>query len=473
MRNSVLVVDLDGTLLKSDMLYETFWSALGQGWYKCLWVLLSLFQGKAVLKQRLSDLSVIDPATLPYDHEVISYIRDWRDNGGRTMLVTASDQGRAEQIASHLNVFDEVHGSKDGLNLKGENKALFLKKHLGDIGYVYIGDSSSDLPVWGGAEKAVSVNISKGLQKKVAALGVDAEHLQTRPFDLKPYIKALRPHQWLKNVLIFVPMFTGHVMTAGAFLQCLLAFISFSLIASSVYLVNDLVDLNSDRNHPRKCKRPLASGNLPIAHGTLLAPGLLIVGVCVGALLGWEFLLVMVAYYIATTAYSFNLKKRGVVDICVLAALYTVRIVAGGVAIDTVLSVWLLAFSLFFFFALAAVKRQAELLDNAERGKLDVTGRGYFVDDLPIIPMMAIASGYVSILVLALYIHSPAVVGLYSFPGALWGICFILMYWLSRLVMVTHRGHMHDDPLVFAAKDRNSYICGAFILLCVFGGIVL
>ncbi|WP_305983949.1 UbiA family prenyltransferase [Roseibium sp. MMSF_3544] len=473
MSEPVLVVDLDGTLLKSDVLFENFWNALGKNWLGCLKALALLPQGRAAFKAKLAEVAKLEPETLPYNQDVISYVKSWRDRGGRTALVTATNQTQAQMIAEHLALFDEVHGSDENRNLKGSTKADFLSEHFGDAGFHYVGDSTADLHVWQKAKKAITVGIPKSLKTKVAALGVETEHLRSGARDFKPYVKAMRPHQWLKNVLVFVPMFTAHQIDLATFFLSVLAFIAFGLIASSVYLVNDLLDLNSDRTHPRKCKRPLASGSLPILHGSLLAPALLAGGIVISLYLGWQFLLVMAAYYVATTAYSFNLKKRSIVDICVLAALYTVRIVAGGVATGLPLTVWLLAFSLFFFFALAAVKRQAELLDNAERGKLNVTGRGYFVDDLPIIPIMAIASGYVSILVFALYINSPAVAELYSYPPALWAICFVLLYWVSRLVMVTHRGHMHDDPLVFAAKDRNSYICAVFILVCLLTGALL
>jgi 4-hydroxybenzoate polyprenyltransferase len=287
---------------------------------------------------------------------------------------------------------------------------------------------------------------------------------------VKPCIQEARPHQWLKNVLVFLPMLAAHRFDAATVLLSFLAFICFSLVASSVYVLNDLLDLAADRAHPRKRNRPLASGSLSIARGTLMAAVLLLPGVFVAALIGGDFLLVMAVYYLLTTAYSLCLKRRIVIDICVLAGLYTVRIVAGGVATGIPLSVWLLGFAVFFFLSLAAVKRQAELVDNAARGQRTVSGRGYATDDLPIIAMIAISAGYVSVLVLALYVNSPAVIEQYTLPQALWGVCVVLLYWITRTVMTAHRGLMHDDPVVFGLKDRTSRICLLIILGFVLAG---
>ena len=277
----------------------------------------------------------------------------------------------------------------------------------------------------------------------------------------------------LKNLLVFVPMLAAHDLSGTTILATLLAFLAFSLVASSVYLLNDLLDLAADRAHPRKRLRPFASGEVPLIRGTLWAPGLLAAGVLIAASVGWLFLLTMVLYYVTTLAYSFGIKRRAVIDICALAGLYTLRIVAGGAATGIPLSVWLLAFSIFFFFALAAVKRQAELVDGLAAGRASASGRAYEVGDLPLVSQMALSSGYVSVLVMALYLNSPTVQTLYPNPAPLWGICLILLYWLSRVVMKTHRGVMHDDPVVFAVKDRVSLVCGALIMICALLGTFL
>ncbi|BAQ71663.1 prenyltransferase family protein (plasmid) [Rhodovulum sulfidophilum] len=459
----VLVVDLDGTLIRSDMLYESLWGACRADWKAGLAVAAALPRGRAAVKRLLAGRAPLDPAALPYDAAVLERVRSWRAAGGRCVLVTATDQELADRIAAHLGLFDEVHGSDGTTNLKGPEKAAFLTRRFGAGGYAYIGDSPADLAVWRDAAHAITVNAPGTLRRQVEALGHETEHLGTEARPLRPYLRALRPHQWLKNVLVFLPMVAGHQLQAGVLLQSLLAFLAFSLVASSVYVLNDLLDLAADRAHPRKRNRPLASGALSIAHGTAMAPALLGLGFLIAAALGPAFLGVMAVYYLLTTVYSFDLKRRPIVDICALACLYTLRIVAGAAATGIVLSVWLLAFAIFFFFALAAVKRQAELVDIAARGALGASGRGYQVGDLAVVSQMSVASGYVSVLVMALYVNSPAVSELYSFPAALWGICLILLYWISRMIITTHRGNMHDDPVVYAAKDRVSQVCGLLI----------
>ncbi len=472
-KTHVLVVDLDGTLLRSDMLYESFWSAFSQDWSVVFRSAARLSAGRAQLKRYLADVSDVDVSLLPYNSDVIEYIARWRSAGGQTALVTATDQALANRIAAHLGVFDDVHGSDGFKNLKGPRKADFLVERYGEAGFAYAGDSDADLPVWRRAAKAVTVNASGGVRAATEQGGVPVEHLGHSGPSLKPYVKAIRVHQWMKNLLVFLPVLAAHQFSGATLLQALLAFVSFSLIASSVYVVNDLLDLAADRMHPRKRKRPFAAGQIPIAHGSWMALGLMALGTLVAASLGLKFLLVMVIYYALTSAYSLSLKRRTIIDICTLAGLYTIRIVAGGAATGIELSVWLLAFSIFFFFSLAAVKRQAELIDNQKRKKLSATGRGYHVDDLPIISMMAIASGYVSVMVMTLYVNSPAVLELYSQPVALWGVCCVLLYWLSRTVMLTHRGHMNDDPVIYAVKDRISQVCGILILVFGLGGTLL
>jgi len=292
-------------------------------------------------------------------------------------------------------------------------------------------------------------------------------------FSLMPYAKVMRPHQWLKNALVFLPMLAGHRLDLAVAERSLLAFVAFSLVASGVYVVNDMVDVAADRLHPRKRLRPFASGAIPLAHGKWLAAALTLLGVLAALPLGSSFIAVLGLYVFATMAYSFVLKRKMIVDICMLAGLYTVRILAGAVATEIVLSIWMLAFAIFFFLALAAVKRQAELVDGVATGTVTAHGRGYHVDDLPLVSQMAVSSGYVSVLVLALYLNSPNVLELYSKPYLLWGVCPVLLYWISRTVMMAHRGLMHDDPVVFAVKDRTSQFCGVLVLVFAAGGALL
>ena len=460
----ILAVDLDGTLLKSDMLHETFWSALGQSWRNVFTSFRALAQGRAVLKRHLAAAARIDPATLPYNEDVLDYVRNWRQEGGRTALVTASDQALADSIASHLDLFDEVHGSDGNQNLKGKCKAEFLDDRFGSTGFAYMGDSYADIAVWEISSLAITVSADAALRAKAEQAAGVFEHISPPNHAMRAYAKALRPHQWLKNTLVFLPMIAAHQLDWNTLATAMLAFISFSVIASSVYILNDLIDLDSDRQHPRKRNRPFAAGTVPIAHGAWMGGGLMLAGGALAAILGPEYFAIMLSYLLMTTAYSLFLKRVMVADICVLAGLYTIRIFAGGVATENQLSVWMLAFSIFFFLSLAAVKRQAELVDSADRGKLQASGRGYTVDDLPIISMIAIAAGYLSVLVMALYVNSPNVVELYSRPNFLWGISGVLLYWLTRTVFIAHRGGMHDDPVVYAVKDKVSLGCFAVIL---------
>lgn len=454
------------------MLYESFWAHIGRDWRSSLILISALTKGGSYLKRYLATDSKIDPSTLPYDQHIITYIKAWRSSGGIAILVTASDQIFADAIAGYLQIFDEAHGSDGIVNLKGENKAVFLEQRFGKRGFDYMADARADLPVWERAEKAISVNVTKSLRREIEEMTDCVEHLITINPSAKPYFKALRPHQWLKNTLIFLPLLAAHQFDPSTIIHSIVAFISFSLIASSVYVVNDLVDLSADRLHPRKKKRPFASGKVLINWGTQMVVSLILLGLTAALFVSSKYLLVIICYCLLTAAYSLHIKRRIVQDIFMLAGLYTLRIIAGGVATNISLSVWLLAFSMFFFFSLAAVKRQAELVDHAKRGHLKATGRGYHIDDLPVISMIAIAAGYVSVLVLALYVNSPAVTILYAHPQALWGVCIVLLYWISSTVMHAHRGEMHDDPVIYAAKDRVSQICFLIILILVFLGSV-
>lgn len=474
----LLVVDLDGTLIRSDLLHESFWAAMARHWWAPAAALQALLRdGRPGLKRRLAELGPVDVALLPYDATVLARLRDWRADGGRTALVTAADAGLARAVAGHLGLFDEVHGTEPGRNLKGPAKAAFLRDRYGAGGFAYAGDSAADLAVWSSAAAALTCTPSARLRAQAEALmaaqGRPVTHLPAEAPAPAVWLRALRPHQWLKNLLVFLPMLTAHQYDAPTLGASALGFVAFCMVASSVYLFNDLLDLGADRAHPRKRARPFAAGLLPLSTGGLAGGALLLAGLGLAALLGPAFLAVMAVYVLATSAYSLVLKRRMVIDICVLAGLYTIRVIAGGAAAGITLSVWLLAFCLFLFFALAAVKRQAELVDTAAAGGSGAPGRGYQVGDLPMVAGMALAAGYVSVLVMALYLTSPEVRALYGRPEALWGICLVLLYWISRVAMLTNRGQMHDDPVVFALRDQVSRICVVLVAGFAALGVVL
>ncbi len=472
-RDIVLVVDLDGTLIRSDMLLESFWSGFAHDWRIPLRAIGALTQGRAALKARLADFSAPDPTTLPYNPEVLDRIRNWRTAGGPVVLVTAAEQRLAQSVADHLGLFDAVHGSDGKTNLKGPTKADFLRAQFGERGFVYIGDHHADLAVWEVARDAITVGAAPGLRARVEALHPDATHLSPPGGGFSAALRAMRPHQWLKNLLVFFPMIAGHVFTLQTLMQGILAFLAFGLVASSVYLLNDLLDLAADRAHPRKRARPLASGALPLIRGMAMIPVLLICGMALALTLGPMFLLVLAGYYLLTVAYSLWLKRKILIDICVLATLYTLRVIAGGVATHIPLSVWLLAFAAFFFLALAAVKRQAELVDAVERGVAMPNGRGYQVGDLPFVSQMAVSSGFVAVLVMMLYLNAPDVLSKYSSPWLLWGACLVLLYWVARMVLLAHRGLMEDDPVVYAVRDPISRVAIMLMLVLVVGATVL
>jgi 4-hydroxybenzoate polyprenyltransferase len=414
-----------------------------------------LLQGRAGFKARVADHHLAEAATLPLNEAVLEQVRAARAEGRRTVLVSAADQRQVEAVSEATDLFDEAHGSDVGRNLKGAAKASFLTERYGVVGFDYIGDAQADIPVWAAARRAITVTRDPDLRRAAEAANAQAEHLDPPGGDRGwAMLRAMRPHQWSKNLLLFLPLMAAHDF--GAFGTVLMGFVAFCATASSVYVVNDLLDLAADRAHPRKRLRPFAAGDLSALDGAKLAGGLLVLALILGLLTGSALFLGALAVYLAATfAYSLTLKRRLIVDVLTLAGLYTIRIVAGGVAAGLVLSPWLLGFSMFLFLGLAAVKRQAELTDQMLTGRESV-GRAYRVEDLPVLMALALSSGIAAVLVLALYIASDDVQVLYDKPQVLWLLCPIVLYWILRMVMSTHRGHMTDDPIVFAATDRIS-----------------
>ena len=463
-RFDVLVVDLDNTLTKSNLLHETFWSALSKDWLTPFKAFFSLIKGRAQLKSTLAKIAPIDPATLPYNKEVLSYIENHRTRGGKAALVTASNNDLALKISEHLSIFDYAQGSCENVNLKGHKKAEVLIKLFGEKSFIYMADSRVDLPIWKISAKAVTVGASPNLRKSVEKINPTVEHLGTVKPDAKSYIKACRPHQWLKNALLFLPLLAAHNFSFTTIILASIGFCSFCFVSSSVYLINDMIDLQSDRRHKTKKFRPVAAGAVPISHATLLAALSLSLGFFFANFVNPSFTLGLTGYFAGTLGYSLIIKKLAVIDICALAALYTARVVSGSLATGIEISFWLIGLSIFLFLSLASIKRQAELVEIANNNQVKISGRAYEVNDLPMVSNLALTSGAISVLILALYINSPAIFQLYKTPQIMWGTCFILLYWISRVVFLTNRGKMHDDPLLFALKDPLSYLCGIGIL---------
>lgn len=453
-----LCVDLDGTLVRTDCLWESFFRVLKDDplvVVKSAWWLVT--GGRSELKRQLAGRAGLAVEILPYNLAVTKFLKEEKARGRRIVLATASDEAVARRVAEHLNLFDEVFGSDGERNLKGRLKAEFLVDRFGREGFDYIGDSRVDLPVWRAARKAYLVRPSRSLKAVVAdprAVVLD----ESPEVSAKAVLKALRPHQWLKNLLLFVPALAAHSWTSvSVWVRLIEFFMAFSLVASSVYLFNDLVDLESDRRHLTKRRRPLASGALPLPWGAAGCLVCLTAGFAITAAQGWPSVGLLVAYLACTSWYSLDLKRRLALDVVVLASLYTFRLVGGAVVAEVPLSPWFMALSMFLFLSLATAKRYSELLNQKKQGELVNRARGYRPEDLPQLSVLGGASGYLAVLVLALYINSEHIAQLYKHPGVIWALCPLLLYWISRLWFLTNRGQMHEDPVVFALKDRVSY----------------
>lgn len=469
-RDVPLVVDLDGCLLRTDLLLETALALLRSHPLHALQMLFWIFRGKAYLKARVAQATDIEAARLPFDERLIAFIRAERAAGRQIVLATASDQRLADRVADFLGLFDTVFASDGHTNLSRAAKRDRLVAAFGARGFDYIGNSADDLPVWAVARRILLANPDAGIRRRAAQLGAVAQVWERDAGGPAAWLRAIRLHQWAKNALIFVPLLAAHQGLEPDLLgRAGLAFLAFGLCASGVYLLNDLLDLHDDRHHPTKCRRPFATGALRVGSGLWVAPGLVAAGAALALLaLPLPFVVVLGTYTLLSLAYSLWLKRLMAVDILVLALLYTLRIIAGGAATGIELTFWLLGFSIFLFLSLALVKRYGELRQlRAEGDDLQVRGRGYFPDDLEMISSLGAAAGYLSTLVLALYIHEIGASPLYRYPHIIWLACPLLLLWITRVWLLTHRGQMHDDPVVFALKDLPSLAIG-FSLVLVF-----
>lgn len=461
-----LCVDLDGTLVKTDLLLESLFVLLKTQPWAVLLLPVWLLRGRAYLKKQIAARAVLNVPALPYHLEFLQFLTEQYRAGRQLILATAADEAIAQSVAKHLGIFTHVVASDGATNLSGARKLDTLLERFGT--FHYAGNASVDLPIWRRAQGAILVNaparVVRSAQRDACVHEVfpGEQGLRAR---LRAFVKAIRVHQWIKNLLVFVPLFTSHqVGSPMLWVDTVIAFVAFSLCASSVYLVNDLLDLEADRLHPKKRNRPFASGALPVSYGLIAVPLLLAGGFGFALLLlPPAFSVALACYYALTVAYSFYLKQIVLLDVVVLATLYTLRILAGAAAVAVPLSQWLLAFSLFLFLSLALVKRFSELQTLRRSNSTAAKGRGYFAGDLEQLASLGAASGYLSVLVLALYINSREVTSLYSHPALLWLICPFLLYWVSRVWLLAHRGQMHHDPIVFALRDKISYLTGLVV----------
>jgi 4-hydroxybenzoate polyprenyltransferase len=454
-----LFVDLDGTLLLSDSFHESLCSLAATRPADLLKLPAWVLRGKAYAKSRAAAAALPDVATLPYNEELLAYLREQKLAGRKLYLATAANERIAAAIVQHLGLFDGVVASDDTHNAAGSAKLDAIRAVIGSEHFCYAGNAQVDLGVWKGASAAIVVDASDRLATEAAALTRIERRFQTQAHGLRTYLRGIRVTQWSKNLLVLLPLLPAlELLQPQSVLHVVLAFIAFSFCGSSIYVMNDLLDLPSDRVHPRKRLRPFASGAVPIAHGVALSALLFVMGIAVAATVGLLFLAVVLTYLTITTAYSMRLKRVAMVDTLVLAGLYTIRIIGGAVAAGLSLSFWILAFSMFLFLSLAMVKRHAELFDLNARGKNSTPGRGYQATDLPFVQSLGITTGMIAVLVLGLYLNEPVASANFGRPEVLWLLCPVLLYWICRVWLRTSRGRMHDDPVVFALTDRVSRV---------------
>ena len=471
--NVPLCVDLDGTLIHTDLFIESLLALAKHAPLALLKLPFWLLRGKAYAKRQIAARVKVNAVSLPYNKNVIELIEQAREQGRSVELVTASDELLVGPIAQHLRLFDHVLCSDGERNLRGVTKAKILVDRHGLKGFDYVGNDRTDIPVWRACNHAIVVSASTQLTRTLRRFGKECSTIATKASSWRTIIRAIRAHQWVKNLLIFAPLVMAHQLSNNvAIAASALAFVAFCGCASAVYIMNDLFDLESDREHRSKKRRPLASGELAVSEAFFVFLSLILVAFIVSRGLATSFRVCLGLYFISTCAYSLKLKQIPLIDIFVLAGLYTLRILAGGYVAHIAVSPWLLAFSMFLFTSLACAKRYSELLAAKQASRDRPSGRGYHTGDLHLVSQFGISSGYLAVLVMALYINSAAVRALYAYPNYLWLICPLLMYWISRIWLLTNRGRMHDDPIVFAIRDFASYLIVALALVVMFGAAV-
>jgi len=460
-RDVPLCIDLDGTLVRTDCLCEGAIRALFRHPGKLAGICFGSWKGRAWIKRQIGEVcGGINAEVLPFNQEVLALIRREKASGRKVILVTAADQLIAESVATHLNLFDEVIASDGTSNLKGKAKAAALEKRFGRGGFDYAGDSKADIPVWSAGRVAYVVHPSAAV-KAWALKHPSATVIGAARGGWRPLLHALRPQHWVKNILIFMPLVTAHLWHEGqTWFRLASFFLALCFGASAVYLINDLADMESDRRHKDKWRRPIASGELPIKDAILAIPLCLALAVVLCGFGGIKALGLLLGYIVATSAYSFYLKRIPVLDILMLSGFYVYRIVAGAVLAPVVLSPWLIAFAMFLFLSLAAAKRYVELTSVISGAKANVA-RGYLHEDYPMIATFGVNCACLSVLVLGLYVNSDTFRSLYKESTIFWLFCPLLLYWLIRIWILAGRRKLHDDPVVFAIKDRATWVIAA------------
>lgn len=469
LESCALCVDLDGTLVKTDTLVELLLALLKKSFLSSIILIpFWLLRGKAPFKREIARRADLELSLLPYDTMLLDYLARQKRLGKTTILTTAADEIVATKIAKHLDLFSAVLASDGVTNLSGNEKLKRIREYLGSSSFVYAGNASIDMPIWRASRGAILASHHPRLMRKLRGVAKIIECTAERKRNRMSVLQAIRIYQWVKNVLIFIPLIAAHqVFNATHLLNALIAFISFSMISSSCYLVNDLLDLESDRRHPTKKGRPFASGDMSTKMGIMLCPVLAIIGLVLSVMLPFSFTILLCMYYLLTFAYSCVLKKVVIVDVIVLALFYGLRVIGGGVAVNIQISNWLLSFVMFLFISLAFLKRYSELYQVQSRKEQVNTARGYLADDLELLAVMGVATGYLTVLVLGLYINSEDVTPLYEHPEILWLVCLLLLYWVSHLWLVAKRGMITEDPIWFILGDRVSYVSAALAAIVI------
>ena len=458
-----LVVDVDGTLVGGDLLIEGAARLIAASPLSLLALPFWLLGGRAALKRRIARAVPLPPSTLVLNPAVLEEIAAARAAGREIWLASASDALAVAPLAEAVGAAGCL-ASDGSLNLAGRAKAAALVERFGEGGFDYIGNERRDLAVWRRARRAIGVNLPARLARAVRSLDEDARFLPGPGGGPLDCFRALRPHQWIKNMLVFVPLVAAHETEVGLYLVVAGMFAAMSACASGTYLFNDLLDLPHDRGHAGKRHRPLAAGKAPLLPMAVLGAALVAGGLALAFRLSAGAGFWVLLYLIVTLAYSLSLKRMLFADVLTLGGLYMVRVIAGGMAVSVALSPWFLAFFMFVFVALAVVKRQRELYGLYESGRTVAGGRAYRTADLPVMAALGAASAFASAVVFALYIRSPEVSERYARPEFLWLICLLLVYWLGRMTLLASRGAVDDDPVVFAMRDRASWLTGAGVL---------
>lgn len=467
-----LCVDLDGTLVKSDTLVDSLMVLARRHPTAFLQTPLWVFKGKAYFKSQVASRVTLDAAHLPYNRPLLDYLRDEHASGRKLYLATGADGVQAQKIADHLGIFEDVMASDGSLNLTGDNKLQHLERRFRAHGFDYIGNAMPDLPILQGAKQAMVANPASGLSRALKSRNIIvSRNFEDRSRWPATLFKALRVHQWAKNLLVFLPLLLGHSLHVRPMLAACVAFFCFCFTASATYIVNDLLDLEQDRIHLNKRKRAFASGDLSVPTGLGISLSMLAIALLAAAWLPRTFLVYLLLYLVTTLAYSLSLKRIVLVDVVILSSLYTIRMMAGSAATHDPVSPWLGALSIFLFLSLAMVKRFSELQNLHARGVNPTNGRGYLLSDIEQLRSFGTSSAYASIVIFALYINGHDVVALYHHPNRMWLITPLLILWVSRVWLLASRGVLDEDPVVFALSDRMSLLLGLGVVIIAYSAL--